>query len=150
MFGITVREGLRPALSKLFSSTMANTQATVMDPLQATAMKERCLVVDENDKVIDVKSKLECHQVRPDNTLILHRAFSVFLFNTKGHLLLHKRSDNKVSSIFAVYFLLSNCFFRLHIPVIIPTVAVVIQLLMYLVKMMKPMLLELKRQLYED
>lgn len=52
---------------------------------------ELLLVVDENDQVIDYKTKAECH----DDGGILHRAFSIFIFNEDGNLLLQKRSEDK-------------------------------------------------------
>lgn len=41
-------------------------------------------------------SKRECHSIKDNGELLLHRAFSVFLFNKKGELLLQRRSQNKV------------------------------------------------------
>lgn len=52
---------------------------------------ELLLVVNENDEVIDYKTKAECH----DDGGILHRAFSIFIFNQAGDLLLQKRSADK-------------------------------------------------------
>jgi len=52
---------------------------------------ELLLVVNENDEVIDYKTKAECH----DDGGILHRAFSIFIFNEEGDLLLQKRSADK-------------------------------------------------------
>merc|ERR1719498_11400 len=62
-------------------------------------MGEMCILVDETDQVIGSASKKDCHL----NTNIyggkqlLHRAFSVFLFNDDGELLLQKRSSSKVT-----------------------------------------------------
>jgi len=53
---------------------------------------ELLIVVDENDTVMDYKSKIDCH--RGDG--ILHRAFSIFIFNDQGQLILQKRSDRKL------------------------------------------------------
>lgn len=52
---------------------------------------ELLLVVNEDDEVIDYLNKAECHQ----NGGILHRAFSVFIFNENGDLLIQKRSKDK-------------------------------------------------------
>jgi len=52
---------------------------------------ELLLVVNENDEVIDYKTKAECH----DDGGILHRAFSIFIFNEDGDLLLQRRSAEK-------------------------------------------------------
>lgn len=52
---------------------------------------ELLIVVDEKDNVLDYKDKLTCHQGEG----ILHRAFSIFIFNEKGELLIQKRSGQK-------------------------------------------------------
>lgn len=49
------------------------------------------IVVDEKDKIIDYKSRYECHH----NPHIIHRAVDIILFNDKGEVLLQKRSDKK-------------------------------------------------------
>ena len=50
------------------------------------------LVVNKKDKILDYKSKEDCHQLPG----FFHRAFSVFVFNKKGELLLQKRSKEKL------------------------------------------------------
>lgn len=65
-------------------------------PLQQSALSERCILVDELDRPLGEASKQECHRVGKNGTVPLHRAFSVFLFNQKGDLLLQKRSPHKV------------------------------------------------------
>ena len=52
---------------------------------------ESLILVDTEDNEIGHLSKLECH----NNEGILHRAFSIFLFNDEGHLLIQKRSSQK-------------------------------------------------------
>jgi isopentenyl-diphosphate delta-isomerase len=52
---------------------------------------EELILVDGDDKEIGFLSKAECH----DGAGVLHRAFSLFLFNDKGELLLQKRSESK-------------------------------------------------------
>jgi len=54
--------------------------------------EEELILVDSSDKSIGYLSKLEAHQ----GTGTLHRAFSVFLFNKKGQLLLQQRSREKL------------------------------------------------------
>ncbi len=54
-------------------------------------MAERLLIVDENDKIVGTETKEKCHERKG----ILHRAFTVFLFNDKGQLLIQKRSKLK-------------------------------------------------------
>ena len=53
---------------------------------------EMLIVVDEDDNILDYKSKVDCHQ----GDGILHRAFSIFIFNSEMKLLLQKRSDQKL------------------------------------------------------
>lgn len=57
--------------------------------------RENCILVDENDKNVGFASKRDCHKVEHDG-IRLHRAFSVFLFNKNGDMLLQKRSSHKV------------------------------------------------------
>jgi NUDIX domain len=60
--------------------------------------KDECIVVDENDVIIGHDSKYNSHrfdQTNPNG--ILHRAFSVFLFNEDGNLLLQKRASDKIT-----------------------------------------------------
>lgn len=56
-------------------------------------MREEVILVDELDKPIGVMEKLEAHQKG-----LLHRAFSVFIFNGKGELLLQQRALSKYHS----------------------------------------------------
>ncbi len=51
------------------------------------------ILVDENDNAIGTMGKMEVHE-----KAILHRAFSIFIFNDKGEMLLQKRADNKYHS----------------------------------------------------
>jgi isopentenyl-diphosphate delta-isomerase len=52
---------------------------------------EELILVDSNDQEIGHLSKARCH----DGAGVLHRAFSLFLFNDYGELLLQKRAGNK-------------------------------------------------------
>lgn len=51
------------------------------------------ILVDGNDCPIGIMEKMEAHQ-----KALLHRAFSIFVFNDKGELLLQKRAANKYHS----------------------------------------------------
>ncbi len=55
-------------------------------------MIDELILVDENDFEIGFKEKFACHI----GFGILHRAFSVFIFNSKGELLIQKRADEKM------------------------------------------------------
>ena len=52
---------------------------------------ERLILVDEDDNQTGLLSKAECH----DGDGVLHRAFSIFLFNDAGELLLQQRAAGK-------------------------------------------------------
>jgi isopentenyl-diphosphate delta-isomerase len=52
---------------------------------------EELILVDIDDNETGYLSKADCH----DGGGILHRAFSLFLFNDRGELLLQQRSDSK-------------------------------------------------------
>ena len=51
------------------------------------------ILVNEQDQPVGTMEKMEVHQ-----KALLHRAFSVFLFNDRGEMLLHKRADSKYHS----------------------------------------------------
>jgi isopentenyldiphosphate isomerase len=60
--------------------------------------KDECICVDEADAIVGHDSKVACHRFVPENpTGILHRAFSVFLFNPQGELLLQQRATDKIT-----------------------------------------------------
>lgn len=81
---------------------------TKIDPVQEAAFQnERCILVNEDDIAIGEASKYDCHRVHSDGNLLLHRAFSVYIFNSKNELLLQKRADNKIT--FPGYFANSCC-----------------------------------------
>lgn len=54
---------------------------------------EQVILVDELDRMVGVMEKMEAHQRG-----VLHRAFSVLLFNAKGEMLLQKRAGSKYHS----------------------------------------------------
>ena len=55
--------------------------------------KDYVILVDENDKQIGLMPKLEAHE-----KAFLHRAFSVFIFNSKNELMLQQRAFQKYHS----------------------------------------------------
>lgn len=93
----TICNALKTTTKRTFASSLTKTEEHSLDPLQKAALSERCFLVDENDKIIGNATKKECHLVNKTGDILLHRAFSVFLFNKKGDLLLQKRSSSKVS-----------------------------------------------------
>lgn len=54
---------------------------------------ESVVLVDQEDNVIGTMEKMEAHRRG-----LLHRAFSILLFNSKGQMLLQKRSTSKYHS----------------------------------------------------
>ncbi len=56
-----------------------------------SSSSEELILVDELDREIGRRAKGECHQ----GNGILHRAFSIFVFNDSDELLLQKRSSQK-------------------------------------------------------
>jgi isopentenyl-diphosphate delta-isomerase len=56
-------------------------------------MNDYLILVDENDKPWGKLEKLMVHELG-----LLHRAFSVFIFNMQGELLLQQRADDKYHS----------------------------------------------------
>jgi isopentenyl-diphosphate Delta-isomerase len=55
--------------------------------------EEKVILVNEHDDMIGVIDKLEAHRQG-----LLHRAFSVFIFSTKGEMLLQQRAMTKYHS----------------------------------------------------
>lgn len=92
------KTGILVPKSQLFHTrnTIASPVNVSIDPIQEQLFKENCLLVDENDKIVGHASKKECHTV-VNNTIPLHRAFSVFLFNENNELLLQQRSRFKIT-----------------------------------------------------
>nr|GEW53168.1 isopentenyl-diphosphate delta-isomerase I [Tanacetum cinerariifolium] len=70
-----------------------------MDAVQRRLMfDDECILVDESDNVVGHDTKYNCHLMEKIETgKMLHRAFSVFLFNSKYDLLLQQRSGTKVT-----------------------------------------------------
>lgn len=56
-------------------------------------MKEHVILVDEQDNQIGLMEKIEAHE-----KALLHRAFSVFVFNDKKELMLQQRAAQKYHS----------------------------------------------------
>ena len=54
---------------------------------------EYVILVNNNDQSLGAMEKMEAHEKG-----IMHRAFSVFVFNTEGKMLLQKRADEKYHS----------------------------------------------------
>ena len=55
--------------------------------------EEKVILVDKNDNQVGLMPKLEAHEKG-----VLHRAFSIFIFNSKYELLLQRRASSKYHS----------------------------------------------------
>lgn len=56
-------------------------------------MKEEVILVNEQDEQVGIMEKMEAHKKG-----LLHRAFSIFIFNEKGEMLLQQRAATKYHS----------------------------------------------------
>jgi isopentenyl-diphosphate Delta-isomerase len=56
-------------------------------------MKNEVILVNDADEPVGTMEKMEAHR-----QALLHRAFSVFIFNSKGEMLLQQRADSKYHS----------------------------------------------------
>lgn len=96
MLASTIRRAIGFPLSRNFSTTTRRSKE-IMSDVQEKSMSENCFLVSRQDKVIGTATKKDCHKVQANGNILLHRAFSLFLFNSHGDLLLQKRSAEKVS-----------------------------------------------------
>ncbi|PWA49821.1 isopentenyl pyrophosphate isomerase [Artemisia annua] len=96
LFPSSVTVPLRRRYSAL---TAAMGDDSGMDAVQRRLMfDDECILVDESDNVVGHDTKYNCHLMEKIETgKMLHRAFSVFLFNSKYELLLQQRSGTKVT-----------------------------------------------------
>ncbi|KAI1289786.1 Isopentenyl-diphosphate Delta-isomerase 1 [Halotydeus destructor] len=94
-----MRRALMPkgCQARLASSVAAEALSN-KDPLQVESMnKEQCIIVDEADQVIGMESKTDCHLMENINKGLIHRAFSVLMFNDKKEFLLTQRAAEKIT-----------------------------------------------------
>lgn len=68
-----------------------------LDEKQVQLLAEMCILIDENDRKTGADSKKNCHLNSNIEKGLLHRAFSVFIFNNEEKLLLQQRSDAKIT-----------------------------------------------------
>ncbi|CAI4905031.1 BPG_G0055170.mRNA.1.CDS.1 [Saccharomyces cerevisiae] len=67
------------------------------DEEQIKLMNENCIVLDWDDNAIGAGTKKVCHLMENIEKGLLHRAFSVFIFNEQGELLLQQRATEKIT-----------------------------------------------------
>ena len=67
------------------------------DQQQLSLLNEKCILVDQNDNILGSETKKNCHLITNINKGMLHRAFSIFIFDSQNRLLLQKRSAQKIT-----------------------------------------------------
>ncbi|KAF2031550.1 Isopentenyldiphosphate isomerase [Setomelanomma holmii] len=67
------------------------------DEEQIRLMDEVCIVLDNDDIPIGSATKKLCHLMENIDRGLLHRAFSVFLFDSQNRLLLQQRATEKIT-----------------------------------------------------
>lgn len=67
------------------------------DPSQLAQFDDECILIDANDQEIGRATKKDCHLLTNINNGMLHRAFSVFLFDSNKRLLMQQRSLRKIT-----------------------------------------------------
>ncbi|EDU42227.1 isopentenyl-diphosphate Delta-isomerase 1 [Pyrenophora tritici-repentis Pt-1C-BFP] len=67
------------------------------DEEQIRLMDEVCIVLDNDDVPIGSATKKLCHLMENIDKGLLHRAFSVFLFDSQNRLLLQQRATEKIT-----------------------------------------------------
>lgn len=108
-------------LAKAIRTYSVQTEATRAKQLQEVALKENCILVDMNDRPVGMASKKDCHRVSLDGHVKLHRAFSVFLFNSNGDMLIQRRSKHKVQTFFILYVFIYKLYISYRLPFRTPT-----------------------------
>jgi len=67
------------------------------DKTQVSLLDEKCILVNEDDVVIGEETKKNCHLINNIDKGMLHRAFSIFLFDQNNRMLLQQRSNFKIT-----------------------------------------------------
>lgn len=84
------------------------------DHIQVALLHEPCIRIDANDKVLGAESKKNVHLLENiHKKSMLHRAFSVFIFNSQNELLVTQRSIYKI--LFPNHWTNACCSHPLHI-----------------------------------
>ncbi|KAL0256206.1 isopentenyl-diphosphate delta-isomerase idi1 [Diplodia seriata] len=97
LFGSDVNTDVIGGGARQASSGNGDSDLAGYDEEQIRLMDEMCIVLDENDVPIGSASKKVCHLMENINRGLLHRAFSVFLFDADNRLLLQQRATEKIT-----------------------------------------------------
>ena len=83
---------------------IADVNLSKYDQSQIDQLDDKCILVDKDDNIIGASTKIDCHLAKNRSHVcekspggLLHRAFSVFLFNSQNELLLQQRSKHKIT-----------------------------------------------------
>ncbi|XP_072910948.1 isopentenyl-diphosphate Delta-isomerase 1 [Hemitrygon akajei] len=85
------------SVGKRSAAAMPEINTDNLDAKQVQLLAEMCILINENDIKTGADTKRNCHLNENINKGLLHRAFSVFIFNSEGKLLLQQRSDAKIT-----------------------------------------------------
>lgn len=107
-----LRRSSNPKNGAIRKKTLSEIMAAA-DPEQRKMMQECVILLDEEDNVIGHGSKKDTHLMKNINKGMLHRAFSVFMFNSEGKLLLQQRSAEKIT--FPAYWANTCCSHPLYV-----------------------------------
>ena len=89
---------VQQSLSATHNTSTSHNDLAGYDEEQIKLMDEVCIVLDRDDKPIGSASKKTCHLMSNINAGLLHRAFSVFLFDPESKkLLLQQRASEKIT-----------------------------------------------------
>ncbi|OTF82455.1 isopentenyl-diphosphate Delta-isomerase 1-like protein [Euroglyphus maynei] len=102
------------SILNMMSTKSSNVRLDRYDQGQVELLNEKCILVDENDQVVGSESKKACHLMANINKGLLHRAFSVLIFNSNNEFLLTQRSDKKIT--FPGYYTNTCCSHPLYTP----------------------------------
>ncbi|CAI5724779.1 unnamed protein product [Hyaloperonospora brassicae] len=93
--GIRMNETTRTGASatRMLSRVTFEEMAVNADAEQLKLMEEQIVQVDEQDEIVGPISKKDAHIYNG----VLHRAFSVFVFNARNELLIQKRAREKIT-----------------------------------------------------
>lgn len=84
-------------VSQTRDSVTTDSDLAGYDEEQIRLMDEVCIVLDDDDNPIGSASKKVCHLMENIEKGLLHRAFSVFLFDSQDRLLLQQRASEKIT-----------------------------------------------------
>jgi isopentenyl-diphosphate delta-isomerase len=100
---INMNDQMKNVLYLSSSSSTSSTATTNWDvsglSQEDIMFKDECIIVNEYDEIIGHDNKYNAHKFCPNVSPngLLHRAFSVFLFNSEGKLLLQQRAKEKIT-----------------------------------------------------